>query len=190
MAKECPICGAKKLRTIRGIYRFEPPPNVPGGVIQIAHAVWEECSECREQILGAGLNKALDEESRRRQGLLAPEEIRAIRERAGLSQTDIASLLGVGDKSYTRWETGKSIQNKSNDNLIRLVDQDPGALARLDAQRQPNRHVLIVEYMGQLRTLKGSNQVALAAHGAELDPTTARELREQLRRFSSRKTLR
>ncbi len=41
----------------------------------------------------------------------------------------MAERLGVGEKTYTRWESGRSIQNKSSDNLIRLMDRSPEQFA-------------------------------------------------------------
>ena len=92
------------------------------------------CQQCGEEILPYALNKAIDLEATKRQGLLTPEEIRQVRQRTGLSAVDMAYLLGVGDKTYTRWETGKSIQNKGNDTLIRLLDANCRSV-RLNSSR-------------------------------------------------------
>lgn len=181
--RECPLCGELALRERRGVFHFEPPPNVLGGAIEVADATWDECRACGEKIIAHELDRAIDDEARRRQGLLTPDEIKAIRGRAGLSQVEIAQLSGVGEKTYTRWETGKSIQNKSNDNLIRLIDQDPGVLARLEAQRQPDRRKIVARYFRSLSSLKGSNPHAVAAHGIELGVSVTRELRARLRSF-------
>ena len=186
--RECPICGEQGFCERRGEFRFDPPPNIPAGTIVIADAVWEECEACGEQIIGHELDQALDAESRRRQGLLSPSEIKAIRERVGLSQAQIAGLMGVGSKTYTRWETGKSIQNKSNDNLIRLINQDPSVLARLEAQRRPDRRKTLDRYFDSLGRLKGANEFAVAAHGIELGTTITRRLRGRLRELMTQNT--
>lgn len=172
MATKCPICGAAALTRQSGNFRFTPPENIPGGEIVIENATWDECSSCEERILTLELEQSLEAERYSRLGLLTPDEIKEIRKRLGLNQVEMAQLLGVGDKSYTRWETGASIQNKSNDNLIRLVSQNPGLLTQLEAQRQPGRDVKIAEYLKSLGQIKGGNLHALAAHGNEL---TARE---------------
>jgi DNA-binding transcriptional regulator YiaG len=52
---------------------------------------------------------ALDQllaDSRRRQCLPPPPIRRLLRERAGLSQADVAAALGVGRTAVTRWEAG------------------------------------------------------------------------------------
>jgi putative zinc finger/helix-turn-helix YgiT family protein len=69
-------------------------------------------------------------------GVLAPREVRAIRELGGLSQAEFASLSGLGKASLGRWERGALIQNEANDNLLRLLGF-PENVARLRSIREP-----------------------------------------------------
>jgi hypothetical protein len=64
-------------------------------------------------------------------------------------------LLGVGDKTYTRWETGRSVQNKANDTLIRLIDMNAEPFSLLEAERDPKRDALVGRYFDDLTQLKG-----------------------------------
>jgi putative zinc finger/helix-turn-helix YgiT family protein len=180
MVTECPVCGKVALEKRQGEFRFTPPPEIPGGEMVIPDATWEECSACGEQMLPPALGDALLVERYRRLGLLSPGEIAEIRDRAGLSQVEMAGFLGVGEKTYARWESGHSIHNMSSDNLIRLVAQGPELFPRLKAQRDPGRQSVIAEYIHSLPQLKGSNRLALAAHGGELDPAIAETLRKRL----------
>lgn len=61
---------------------------------------------------------------RRKQGLLTSEEIVAIRESYGLSQVDLARLLGWGEATISRYES-KAIQEEAYDVLLRLVGDNP-----------------------------------------------------------------
>lgn len=61
---------------------------------------------------------------KKKKGLLTSEEMIAIRNKYGLSQTDLAKAVMVGKKNIARYETGK-IQDKSIDFLIRLLDKHP-----------------------------------------------------------------
>jgi DNA-binding XRE family transcriptional regulator len=122
----------------------------------------------------------LEDEVRRRQGLLTPAEIKAVRERTGLSQEAIAHWLGVGEKTYTRWETGKSVQNKANDSLIRLLNLKAERLLQVEVERRPNRTHEIADYVAHLQDIKGENDLAMAAHGARLPRSTAGALRRRL----------
>ena len=183
MPRECPMCGEVALARKRGTFRIAPPPSVPGGTIEVQKTSWDECSACGEQIILPPLRRSLDRAVQRRHGLLSSAEIRAVRERSGLSQAEIARRLGVGEKTYTRWEAGRSVQNRSSDNLIRLIDQDPGAFARLEAQRRPDRRETIASYIRLLGEIKGRDDHAVAAHGIEVGHLVSKELRERLRRI-------
>lgn len=63
-------------------------------------------------------------------GLLSPKEIVGIRDRYGLTQSDFARISGIGEASIKRWESGRTIQNLSNDRLLRLM-RDPKVFASL-----------------------------------------------------------
>lgn len=57
-------------------------------------------------------------------GLLTSDEIVAIRESYGLSQVDLAKLLGWGEATISRYES-KSIQDEAYDTMLRLVKDNP-----------------------------------------------------------------
>ena len=178
---QCPLCGDQTLERKHGEYRFEPPQNIPGGTMIIANATWDACASCGEAILPDELTKAIEAQQYRRLGLLPPLEIRRVRQKTGLSAVAMANLLGVGEKSYTRWENGRSIQNKSNDTLIRLLDKNSDAFVIVDAERRPDRDKLLSQYVRSLRTLKGQRQHAMSAHGGDLGIESADTLRRRLR---------
>jgi YgiT-type zinc finger domain-containing protein len=67
--KTCPLCGEPTLEEKRGVYRFDPPPKIPGGTIVIADAEWQGCAACGEDILPHELSTAIDAEADRRRGL-------------------------------------------------------------------------------------------------------------------------
>ena len=57
-------------------------------------------------------------------GLLTSDEIVAIRESYGLSQVDLARLLGWGEATISRYES-KSIQDEAYDTMLRLIKDNP-----------------------------------------------------------------
>lgn len=57
-------------------------------------------------------------------GLLTSDEIVAIRENYGLSQVDLARLLGWGEATISRYES-KAIQDEAYDTMLRLVKDNP-----------------------------------------------------------------
>ncbi|MBA2245904.1 MAG: type II toxin-antitoxin system MqsA family antitoxin [Gemmatimonadetes bacterium] len=96
------------------------------------------CIKCGEELYAPGMMDAVmrraAEKIRREEGLLIPAEIRAIRERYGLTQTEFERLLGVGPKTVVRWERGTVFQNAATDALLRLLDANEEN-ARLLAER-------------------------------------------------------
>lgn len=57
-------------------------------------------------------------------GLLTSDEIVEIRENYGLSQVDLARLLGWGEATISRYES-KAIQDDAYDTMLRLIKDDP-----------------------------------------------------------------
>ena len=54
------------MRTIRGTFYFDPPPNIPRGALVIDNAEWRECTKCGERIIPHKLDLALDAEAKKR----------------------------------------------------------------------------------------------------------------------------
>lgn len=73
-------------------------------------------------------------------GLLSAEELRLVRAKYKLLQTDMERILSTGPKTWTRWERGKVPQSKQADKLIRLMAGDPDLAHQLmmDAGVQNN----------------------------------------------------
>ncbi len=57
-------------------------------------------------------------------GLLTSDEIVEIRESYGLSQVDLARLLGWGEATVSRYES-KAIQDDAYDSMLRLIKDNP-----------------------------------------------------------------
>jgi len=64
-------------------------------------------------------------------GLLSAEDLRRIRLKYALRQTDLEAMLSIGPKTWTRWERGKVPQSKAADTLIRVLAADPDVARRL-----------------------------------------------------------
>lgn len=61
---------------------------------------------------------------REKHGLLTSDEIVAIRESYGLSQVDLARLLGWGEATISRYES-KAIQDEAYDTMLRFIKDNP-----------------------------------------------------------------
>ena len=91
------------------------------------------CRECGADIAVDTLDDATLRAAfgvyRARHGLLMPEHIREIRGKYGLGQKAFARLLGWGDVTLSRYETG-SLQSKSHDATLRAAE-DPRYVRRM-----------------------------------------------------------
>jgi len=60
------------------------------------------------------------QEYRRRKDMIQPEEIRALREKYGLTQRELSDLLGFGGATLSRYENG-ALQDETHDTILRLI---------------------------------------------------------------------
>jgi putative zinc finger/helix-turn-helix YgiT family protein len=93
------------------------------------------CDSCKEGFVSPqqmrSHARAVKNEIRKKNGLLPPEKIVAIREKLHLTQAELEDVLGTGPKMVVRWESGKVIQSRGHDNVLRLLDRDPSVLTSL-----------------------------------------------------------
>ncbi len=123
----CPQCGTQMSDT-----SGELPFSVNGEEVRIPDVPHSLCPECGEVVLrhdqARDLRERAIEQYRLQQGLLSAREIRAIRERFGLTQGDMARLLRLGSNTISRWESGRTVQTAALDILLRLIRDLPGSL--------------------------------------------------------------
>ena len=58
---------------------------------------------------------------------ITPDEIRAIRQRLGLTQVQAGELIGGGPRAFTKYESGISNPSAALARLLRVLDADPNA---------------------------------------------------------------
>ncbi|WP_054950682.1 type II TA system antitoxin MqsA family protein [Numidum massiliense] len=99
----------------------------------IIEAKYLTCQECGEYVPDKGLSREnyskAYKEYRNRKGLLQPEEIVEIRNKYGLSQRQLAKILGWSHATLSRYESG-DIQSVSHNNQLELI-KDPCNLKKL-----------------------------------------------------------
>ena len=93
-----------------------------------------KCLKCGEEFTNPhDPSDPLDQayrEYRKKHGLLQPEEIKGFRTLYGLTQKELASLLGLGDVTISRYENG-ALQEPVYDNLLRFAMVPRNLLERL-----------------------------------------------------------
>jgi DNA-binding transcriptional regulator YiaG len=74
----------------------------------------------------------------RHMGLMSPEEINELRRRLAVTQQEISKLLQVGEKTYTRWENGRSRPSRSMNLLLCALRDGCISVNYLRLRRDPN----------------------------------------------------
>lgn len=83
----------------------------------------------------------------RHMGLLLPHELKSLREHLDVTQEQIADILKIGRKSWTRWESGRQRPSQSVNLFLRALQT--GKLSLYDLQAldstspQPNWNAII-----------------------------------------------
>lgn len=123
----CPMCDK--------IHEIEERTRITKIIIKDEEVNYKEnyyfCKNCDEDenefVTGKMENDNLlnaRNEYRRNHNLLTSDEIVAIREKYGLSQVDLAKMLGWGEATISRYES-KAIQDEAYDNMLRIINDNP-----------------------------------------------------------------
>ncbi|MCX6969249.1 MAG: helix-turn-helix domain-containing protein [Verrucomicrobia bacterium] len=95
-------------------------PNLDGTgfseTIEVEIDAWKNPSG--ELIIPGDVKAELEETKARYMGLLAPDQIRELRQHLGLTQKNISALLQLGEKTWTRWESGRERPSRSMNILL------------------------------------------------------------------------
>jgi putative zinc finger/helix-turn-helix YgiT family protein len=123
---KCPVCNRGALKEVWGDFMTEFATR-DGEVkpLRIQNLTWLQCENCGEIILDELATGAIEAARRQAQGLLSARDIKDLRSRLGLKQAEISKLLGIGEKTYCRWETGAYVQSLAFDRYLRLLISEP-----------------------------------------------------------------
>jgi len=129
MPSNCPVCGAGTAKKVKRTYETK----YDGQIVTLPNTKMLRCSNCNEEFLLPDQARAISievkNEVRRSTGLLPPGQILAIRKKLSLTQAQLERLFDQGPKVITRWESGKVIQNKNADTILRMLDRKPTLLS-------------------------------------------------------------
>lgn len=129
----CPLCGGPA-------HLVDEPRSMRMGDRPVTYMDrFYRCGRCGEEYFNGEM---VDESFRRataviraEDGLLAPDEIIALRGKYGLTQAQLERLIGAGEKTVVRWERGTVAQNKTADTLLRVLAGHPEVVAQLARER-------------------------------------------------------
>jgi DNA-binding transcriptional regulator YiaG len=80
---------------------------------------WDE--EVKEWLLTPEAHEAIESTKARLIGLLLPAQFKELRKRYGYNQKEMGELFQAGEKSWTRWESGKQRPSRIINLLIRAL---------------------------------------------------------------------
>ena len=130
----CPECGSTAIRVevCPGIHK------VRDREVRIANDRHMVCANCGEWSypgeMAGEMQREVTLELRRLDGLVSLEQLKAARMRYGFTQAEMEHLLGIGEKTWVRWERGKVPPSAAVDKEIRRFLDDPAYVSRLMEQ--------------------------------------------------------
>lgn len=90
-----------------------------------------------EALLTPEAHEKIEQTQARHMGLISPTELRNIRRRLGLTQRELGNLIQVGEKSYTRWETGRARPSRSLNVLLCALRDGRLSIPYLQSLQRP-----------------------------------------------------
>lgn len=128
--RRCPVCHQRSLRRAVRPFEYEvshegrPPVKIRIPDLEVVACTNPDCRPEQPDdtiIHDDAATDRITEETYRQLGLLTPADIRAGREKLGMTQQELQDLLGLGGNSLSRWENARQYQARSLDTLLRLV---------------------------------------------------------------------
>jgi HTH-type transcriptional regulator/antitoxin MqsA len=123
----CPICN-------EGLLQEQVGKNIVDykgqhGEVDLFYSVCNACGSEQSDASQLRANKRTMMAFRKRvDGLLSGSDVRALRKRLGISQTEAAKIFGGGPVAFSKYEMDDVAQSEAMDKLLRLVDAVPDAL--------------------------------------------------------------
>ncbi|MBI2946280.1 MAG: type II toxin-antitoxin system MqsA family antitoxin [Verrucomicrobia bacterium] len=124
----CPACGEATLQTVKRDYIA---PIGDGQKLRIPNIEMEVCDKCGEEILSLEAAREVDSAIAEYTDRLNPDELTAVRENFGVDKTEMSEVLGLGGKTYLRWEQGNQYPSRSMGYYLRVLREFPEAFAWL-----------------------------------------------------------
>jgi putative zinc finger/helix-turn-helix YgiT family protein len=136
--KRCGKCGQKAMQLATVAYATTIEHDGRAYRVEVPALTVPQCDNCQAISIDDEADQQISAAFRRAARLLTPQEIRQGREKLGLTQKQFANLLGVGEATVSRWETGAQIQQRAMDRFLRVCLASPAAVELLQSDFQPS----------------------------------------------------
>ena len=105
-----------------------------GQKLRVPGITMEVCDKCDEEILPLESAREVDAAIAEYTDRLTPGELTEIREAFKVDQTEMSEALGLGSKTYHRWEKGSQYPSRSMGYYLRALREYPEVFAWLRAR--------------------------------------------------------
>jgi len=121
----CPECGKGQLFSFTQDEEFDF--DLGGEIVKVCakDVPVKKCDKCGEEMSGPAAATVRHEAICRAAGLMAPSEIKALRDKFGWSQQYLADLTDFGVATISRWERGRLLQNRGNNKVLQAIRDCP-----------------------------------------------------------------
>jgi len=98
-----------------------------------------------EDFLTPASSELIERIRARHMGFLHGKDIRDLRKRLGLTQDELSALLDCGEKSLSRWESGRGLPSGIVNKLLRLLEDGRITASDLAAVSGPRKSTEVAE---------------------------------------------
>jgi DNA-binding transcriptional regulator YiaG len=131
-----PMKNWKKIHTKVPVQIPNPDGKGIADTVEVEVAAYQNPKDGEIYLDGDAL-EVLDNTKARHMGLLLPESIKDLRKHLELTQKQISDLLQIGEKTWTRWETGRERPSRSMNLLLQAVYDGKVDINYLQIMRAP-----------------------------------------------------
>jgi putative zinc finger/helix-turn-helix YgiT family protein len=116
----CPFCQKGKFVQTKIDYKVGLPDDQSFIVPRLAV---DRCDQCAEIAIPGPSSRRIEAAIAEHTEQLTPRELKQIREDLALDQTEMSEILGLGSKTYHRWEHGTQYPSRSMGYYLRVLHE-------------------------------------------------------------------
>ena len=150
--KTCRECGEGKFELVQ-ITHLEKIPN--DNPVTVADVWVDRCNHCGEILFPGETAQFIEMVVADSTEQLTSQDLEQIRELLGVRrQDDMSEILGLGEKTFHKWESGSQVPTRSMSYYIRVLAEFPEAFAWLRARGWRGRNRLTTSERSPLEDMQ------------------------------------
>jgi putative zinc finger/helix-turn-helix YgiT family protein len=149
--QKCPLCKQGKFAPVQIDHTEHIADDNP---ITIPNIWVDRCDSCGEIVFPAETTQFIESVVSEHTEQLTARELERIREDLGVAkQDDMSEILGLGSKTYHKWESGAQFPTRSMTYYIRVLAEFPDAFHWLRDRRWRKKSRIAVDGMTDWKTM-------------------------------------